>query len=138
MGTQKETALLLTHNRKIKRVVRPLIANEWLFDKDERHAAWFALRQLYSVLDIFKGKQGLVIDSRLALPLNPYAEIESKTLESLTDIDSRSDQALEETQRIADKEKPQHIIAWGLVAIVSGLVIIVIILALLVASGRMG
>ena len=135
MTGQKQVVITIGHDRKLKRCSKPIFG-EWLFDESDM-LAWFTLRKLYPVFTFLKGKMGLVIDSRFALPLNPYHDYNENEITNLTGLDKRADLALNVAMGQAEKQGRQHIIAWGLIAIVSGLVVCVIILALLVASGRM-
>lgn len=131
---EKQIVITIGHDRKLKRCTKPIFG-EWLFD-EKNMVAWFTLRKLYQVFPFMKCKMGLVLDSRFALPLNPYHDYKSEDLTTLTNLDSRADQALSLAMGLAEKQGRQHILAWGMVAIVSGLVVMVVILALLVAAGR--
>ncbi len=131
---QKQVVITIGHDRKLKRCTKPVFG-EWLFDEGNM-VAWFTLRKLYPVFSFLKGKMGLILDSRYALPLNPYHDYTLEEIKDLTSLDTRADQALNVAMGQAEKEGKQHVFAWGLMAVVAALVFMVVVLALLVASGR--
>ena len=133
---QKQIALEIGQNRLVRRATKPVFG-EWLYD-EKNQKAWYLLRKLYSVFKFGKSKLGLVIDERYALPINPFASYSKDELENLTNLNTRAAQALKLAMGQAEKEGHQNIIAWGITAAVSAIVFVVVILALLVASGRMG
>lgn len=132
----KQTVIVLGQDRRLKRTTKPVFG-EWLYEPKIQRA-WFTLRKLYASLKFCKNRLGLVIDERFALPLNPYESYSEPELKALISLDERADQALNLTIGQVEKESHQNIIAWALVAIVSAIVLVVVILALLVASGRLG
>ncbi len=109
---------------------------EWIYD-EKTQQGWFCLRRLFTANKYFKGKTGLVIDSGYAIPLNPYSDYGVAELKELTNLDKRAEQAMMIAEGEAEKENRQNIIARSIVFGISGLVIVVIVLAILVASRRM-
>ncbi len=139
MGIQSQLVITVSQSRKLRRTTKPIFG-EWLRDK-KYPLAWYILRKLFVVCDFKKRVMCLVLDERFALPLSPYEKYPETDLNALTELDGpgcRTDQALDETQSRADKESHNTILVNGLTAIVAGLVVCVIILALLVAKGRIG
>lgn len=136
-GSQKQVVISIGQDRRLKRISKEVFG-EWLRDK-KIQGAWYILRKLFVPAGFLAGKMCLVIDERFALPLNPYYKYPDEDLTKITELDGegcRADQALDETQDRADKDSNKNILNNGLVVIVAGLVVCVIILALLVASGR--
>jgi len=136
MGIQKQLVIVAEPDRVLRRTSIPVLG-EWLVEKDWIHA-WYTLRKLYSVFSFVNKKMGLVIDRRVALPLNPYNSYPDDQLEALTNLDDRCDQAFDVAQNRADKQSRQNVLAWGMTIAISGFVFVIIILSLLVASGRVG
>ncbi len=130
----KQIVIEVGQDRKLKRTTKPGIG-EWLYDENNQEA-WFTLRKLYSVFGFLKGKMGLVIDKRFALPLNPYGGYKPDEITLLTNLDARADQALNIAIGQAEKQGRHNIVAWGITIAISGFVLVVIILALLIASER--
>jgi len=131
---KKQAVLELSPNRKLKLCNKPVLG-EWLVE-EKKQKAWHCLPKLYTWFGLVKGGLGLVIDNRFSIPINPYAKYEKEELEALTNLDKKKALSLSLAIGTAEKEGAQNILALGLVAIVSMIVLVVIVLALLVASGR--
>ena len=136
MAKKSQTVIVVGQDRRLKKCSKPVFS-EWLYDENNQEA-WFVLRKLFSVFNFMKKGMSLVIDQRFALPLNPYHNYTPEELTTLTELDKRASQALNVVVGQAEKHSNNKIIALGLIVIVSAIVLLVIILALLVASGRMG
>lgn len=137
MANPSQAVLTVGQDRRLRRTAKPVFG-EWLRDK-KYPLAWHILRKLFTACSFLKGKMCLVIDERFALPINPYESYADEDLVALTELDGkgcRTDQALDEAQNKADKESAAKMLVNGLTAIVAGLVVCVIVLALLVAYGR--
>jgi len=132
----KQEVVEVGADRKIKLTSKP-VYGEWLYDEGKQKA-WYCLPKLYTRLGLSGGGLGLVVDERFSKPMNPYLDYEKEELAELTNLNKKAAQSLTITMGKAEKEGTQHIIAWGVVAVVSAIVLVVVILALLVASGRMG
>lgn len=136
-----EAVLIIHQNRRIKKTTQPVYGN-WLRDV-KNWSAWFTYRHYYLWFDQFKNKfggkvrVGLVIDSIYALPLNPYVNREEEEVKKQVDLNRRLVESFEIAAGQAEKEGRRNIMAWGMTLAITGLVFIVIVLALLAASGRL-
>jgi hypothetical protein len=133
---EKQAVLITGQNRRIKKTNVPLFS-DWIF-YEKMPGAWHTLRRLYCMFKYFKTDMGLVVDGRSSVPVNPYGIYPEDELKDLTDVDRKVELAFNKTETAAKKQGAQHIMAWGLTATIVGLVFIVIVLALLVASGKLG
>ena len=132
---KKIAVLTITKDRRITKSSKKTFV-EWIYDETNQ-VAWFVLRRLFAANNRFQGKTGLVVDSGYSIPLNPYNDYKEEELKELTDLDKRAEQAMLIAEGEAEKENRQSIIARTISFAIAGLVVVVIILAIMVASGRL-
>lgn len=135
---QKRTqpVLVIGQDRSITKT-RKEIFGQWLRDENNMQA-WFIMRQLFTNLRLGKRERGLVLDERFAPPLNPYSHCTKDEFTEITDMDRNTELAFNNTAGQAEKESRQNVMAWGITACLSMFGFTILVLALLVASGRMG
>ncbi len=129
----KQEVIKTSQNRRLRHPKLPI--GEGVLTEDKTIKSWYNLRQFLSLLGSGK-KLVLVIDDYFALAMNPYTHIEKETLLKQTDVDSMYIKAQEDAGGKSQQEGRMNILAWGMTTCVIGLVLVVIVMALLVAAGR--
>lgn len=129
----KQAILLATEDR---RIIKTKIQQfgEWLYDSNRGHA-WYTLRRYFSKMPMLGKGVGLALDERFALPLNPYADYTPAELSKLTNVDDRSDEAINLVAARAERDSAQNVVAWSASIIAMSFTLIVVIFGILIAAG---
>jgi len=127
----KQEVIKISQNRKLRHSKLPI--GDGVVKEEKTIKAWYYLRHF---LGLFGKSTVLVVDDYFALPINPYTHIEKEELKKLTNVDTMYIRAKEDAGGKAAHEGRMNVLAWGMTTCVIGLVLVVIILAILVAAGR--
>ena len=132
----KIAVLEITQDRRIRKKNKNTFV-EWIYDENAQ-VAWFILRRLFAAGKYFKGQVGMVIDNGYSVPLNPYNDYKEEEIKALTDLDARASQALNVAEAHAEKENRQNILARTVALVIGAIFLMVMVLVILVAAGRIG
>lgn len=126
-------ALEVKADKTVRRCKKPLMS-EWRFDKKEFHA-WFTLRMFYTKL---RATLGLVVDERYAMPLSPYRDdlYTKEELAAHIDRQRRIKQAYHWMKSNAVRQGQINVISWTIAIVVTLSVFVFLVIALLIASGK--
>src|SRR3972149_6885215 len=132
----KIAVLEITQDRRIRKKNKNTFV-EWIYDENAQ-VVWFILRRLFAAGKYFKGQEGMVIDNGYSVPLNPYNDYKEEEIKALTDLDARASQALNVAEAQAEKENRQNILARTVALVIGAIFLMVMVLVILVAAGRIG
>lgn len=128
MANQK--MVIVQEDRRIDAGKKVPIIGEWAWN-ERLMRAYFTLRELFVRIGSLKGKPGLVVDSRFAVPISPYQKYTDEELQKLTDLAKRRQQAFNFYQHLANRESQQNIIVWVTSICVSSTVFLFIVFAVI-------
>lgn len=134
----KANTLVVTPNRDIKKAKLNIVANCLVSDDGQK--GWFYnLPDYLSRIKELKNKMSLVLDDRVALPLNPYTDYPDDKLEKLTKMEEAGglvDQAIIATIARANKQGTIRVIAWTVSIVVMSMALMMLIFAIMVAADK--
>ncbi|KKN17309.1 hypothetical protein LCGC14_0967180 [marine sediment metagenome] len=129
----KASVLYITEDRLVRKK-RMSYLGEWLFDSNAQRG-WFTLRKFFINI---KGRMGVPIDERWAMPVSPYREdkYDEESIRLRTDVTSRISQAIEVWKNMEAKEGRLNVLVWGVTIVVTCSVLVFLVMAVLIASGK--